>query len=342
MDDTTFCLHTNGEKEGNAMRYIDLHCDTLMRAWLYRKRDIYKFPRAMTDVQRLLQGNCLVQFFAIFMLPVSMKRFMGPFFPDDRRYIEACFEIFHRTVREHSDEIAVAMSYEDICMNRGANKLSGMLTLEDGRAVDGDLEKLEQFYAQGVRLISLTWNAPNCFGFPNSANPQDMRLGLTSFGKEAVDCMNKLGMLVDVSHLSDGGFWDVAALSKKPFVASHSNCRSLAPHPRNLTDEMIRAVAQSGGVIGLNFGPEFLTADAKNKVSTAQQIALHACHLAKHGGIECVALGTDFDGIGGQLEIHGPQQMELLFDALRKQGFSEDAVEQIACKNVLRVIRDVL
>ena len=170
-----------------------------------------------------------------------------------------------------------------------------------------------------------------------------MSRGLTGFGKEAVRYMQELGILVDVSHLSDGGFWNVAEASRRsgvPFVASHSNCRALAPATRNLTDAMIRELAECGGVAGLNLEPTFLNVDETDRVSRIERICDHAMHLIDRGGIECVGLGTDFDGISGEFEISDCTKLPLLFDALRKRGLSEDAVEQIAYQNTARVIRD--
>ena len=131
-------------------------------------------------------------------------------------------------------------------------------------------------------------------------------------------------------------------VSKAPVIASHSNCRSLSPHPRNMTDEMIKTLANKGGVAGLNFCPTFLNADINCEVSTAELIAKHAKYMANCGGIETVAIGTDFDGIRGKLEVGSPDKMQLLWDELNKQGFSESDIELIAYKNAERIIKDVL
>lgn len=208
--------------------------------------------------------------------------------------------------------------------------------------MDGRMENLDRFYGMGIRLISLTWNAPNCFGAPNGSTG-----GLTPFGREAVSHMNRLGMLVDVSHLSDRGFSEVAELCKregKPFVASHSNCRALTLHSRNLTDEMIRAVADCGGVIGVNFGPEFLEQGQPRfrRESRGAAIAAHLRHMIRVGGVGCAAIGTDFDGISGRLEIGSAERMPLLFEALEREGFTQDETEGIAFRNVERVLREVL
>ena len=323
------------------MPYIDLHCDTLMKAWMGRKKDI-SAPGGHISLDGLQRGECKAQFFAIFMLPISIKKVLGPMFPKDEAYIQKCLQIFWTTLERYPDKIAQAGSASQIDANWNAGKISGILTLEDGRAVDGKLENLEQFYDQGIRLISLTWNHSNCFGFPNSSNPSVMEKGLTDFGKDAVVRMNELGVMVDVSHLSDGGFWDVAELSQKPFVASHSNCRSLNPHTRSLTDDMIRALTDKGGVMGVNFGPEFLTPDLKSKESRIENIVAQLRHMVNIGGEDCAAIGTDFDGIHGSLEISSPEKMQLLFQAMENSGFTAEQIEKIAHRNAERVIREVL
>lgn len=326
--------------------FIDLHCDTLMKAWLRRKKDIVSFPKTRVDVERLQTGGCMAQFFAIFLPPLGLKKYMGPFFPKDEAYITALHRIFTTTVERSGGRLAFAKSAADVEAGRAAGVVSGLLTLEDGRTVDGRMENLERFYQMGIRLISLTWNNPNCFGFPSAYDPGEMARGLTDFGKDAVRRMNELGMLVDVSHLSDGGFWDVASVSRAPFVASHSNSRALSPHKRNLTDDMIRAIGNAGGVAGLNFGPEFLSATPKDKESRRQgtlaQLAQQARHMANVGGMGCVAIGTDFDGNPGTFPVEGPDKMQQLFEYLQKEGFTQDEVEQIACGNALRVMKDVL
>ena len=248
-------------------------------------------------------------------------------------------------MRECSDYVAPARNYAELSGNRAAGKLSAFLTIENGFLVRGKFENIKKVYDMGVRLITLTWNDPNCFGFCHSANPEEMKRGLTDFGKEGVEYMQELGMLVDVSHLSDGGFWDVAELSKragKPFVASHSNCRALCPATRNLTNEMIHALADCGGVAGLNFEPSFLNADCADKLSRVTRMCDHVIHLIDKGGIECVGIGTDFDGIRGEFEIADCTDMDLLFAALHLRGLSDDAIEKIAYGNVARVVKEAL
>ena len=154
--------------------------------------------------------------------------------------------------------------------------------------------------------------------------------------------MNNTGIIIDVSHLSDGGFWNVAELSKKPFVASHSNCRAISPNTRNLTDDMIRAIAEKGGVIGLNFSADFLNPDMSHEFSSIENLFLHAKHIIDVGGIESIGIGSDFDGITCKLEVPSCDKMPLLFEAFEKRGISHASLEYLAYKNVERVIKDCL
>lgn len=171
------------------------------------------------------------------------------------------------------DEIAIAYSFDELIANRDNGKMSAVLTVEEGGILNGKMEYLDELYHQGIRLITLTWNYENCIGFPNSREPELMNRGLKPFGMEVVRHMNELGMIIDVSHLSDGGFWDVAAHSTKPFLASHSNARTLCKHPRNLTDEMIKALAEKGGVRIYNMKEElegvFAVLKDKNRFQSA-------------------------------------------------------------------------
>ena len=154
--------------------------------------------------------------------------------------------------------------------------------------------------------------------------------------------MNELGMIVDVSHLSDEGFYDVAAVSEKPFIASHSNARALAGCSRNLSDDMIRLLAEQGGVTGLNFAPGFLEEDFYSKESRIERMTAHANYIVNCGGEEVLALGSDLDGVGGRLEIPSPDKMDLLWEGLKKAGLTERQIELAARKNAERVIGEIM
>ena len=169
----------------------------------------------------------------------------------------------------------------------------------------------------------------------------DNTQGLTKKGFAFIERMEELGMIIDVSHLSDKGFWDIAKNTKRPFVASHSNARSLCGHYRNLTDDMIRAIADRGGVMGLNFYGNFLneTNDSNSKVSL---IAAHARHIINVGGSECIGLGSDFDGIDGTLEIQDCSQMQKLVEEFERQHFTNEEIENILYRNVMKVYQEML
>ena len=320
--------------------YIDMHCDTLMRAYVNKESDMFNLPELMLDVKRLTKSGASAQFFAVFMLPESMRGKMKDAFPEDVDYIKALLAIYEKTLTECGDSIGRCVEFNDYLDNKKAGRVNALLSVEDGRAVDGDMGRLKWLRSKGVRMMAPLWNYSNCFGFPNSDDFSIMQKGLTAFGKEAVEEMNKIGMIIDVSHLSDGGFWDVATLSKKPFVASHSNCRALSPHRRNLTDEMIRALADKGGVMGLNFYGPFLNSDISCMESRIPQMLAHLKHMMKVGGSDLPAIGTDFDGMEGSFEISDCSKMHLLFETMEQNGFTCEQIEKIAYKNVERVIKE--
>jgi len=326
------------------MRYIDMHCDTLGSALAQKTKTFLELDHTMVDGLRLQQAEAGAQFFAMFLPQRNDPDWFGlEEMPPAEALMRKMYDIFRHTMEQCSDRFAAAHNAEELKQNQDAGKISAFLTIENGSLIDGKMDKIREIYDLGVRLVTLTWNDDNCLGHCHSQKPEEMSRGLTGFGKEAVRYMQELGILVDVSHLSDGGFRDVAEASRRsgvPFVASHSNCRALAPATRNLTDAMIRELAECGGVAGLNLEPTFLNEDEMDKVSRIERICDHAMHLIDRGGIECVGLGTDFDGISGEFEISDCTKLPLLFDALRKRGLSEDAVEQIAYQNTARVIRD--
>ena len=321
-------------------KYIDFHCDTLSVAARNGAKDIYSLPDQRIDIERLDRAGAGAQFFALFF-PEYNDDFIKKYVSDEG-YFELLYKVFTDSMDKHGDRVRLAGNYDDLASNYDDGILSAFITFEDGRIIDGKMENLRKYYDKGIRLITLTWNFENCFGYPNSDDPGIMSKGLKPFGIEAVEEMNRLGILVDVSHLSDGGFYDVAEYSKKPFIASHSNCRSLSPHQRNLTDDMIRVLAEHGGVAGLNFAGDFLNEDTDDIHSRVDRMTAHILHMVKTGGEDLPAIGTDFDGINSILEIDGPEKMYILFDSLKKAGLSERQIDKVAFGNAQRIIKDVL
>lgn len=327
------------------MGYIDLHCDTLMLfARPDHTGDLRRNDRQV-DLDKLARGGAYAQFFAIFMVPEPFYAHLHMEPLADDVYYERLYEAFRQEFIDGTAEGAAARfaeNYEQYTANREAGRLSAFLTIEDGRLLDGNLDTLDQWYRQGVRLITLTWNYENSIGYPQSSDHELMQHGLKPFGVETVQRMNELGMIVDVSHLSDGGFWDVVKYSNKPFVASHSNSRVLSPHPRNLTDEMIRALGNKGGLAGLNFGGNFLNEQISDDRSTLQQMVRHIHHMVNVGGVDSVALGSDFDGVPRNLEIDDASQVPLLAERLQQHGFHPSDIDKIMFGNVERLIRETL
>lgn len=309
------------------MNLIDLHCDTVLR--LMEDGNLKENSYGV-DIAKLRSGSSLAQFFALF---VDLAETRDPLLTClnmlDRFYIE---------IEQNKDEIAVATSSKDLLRNQQAGKISAFLTIEEGGVIKGQMAQLRNFYRLGVRLVTLTWNYPNEIGFPNIDGTYQTK-GLTAFGREVVEEMNRLGMLIDVSHLSDGGFYDVAHLSQKPFIASHSNARSITGHYRNLTDDMIRLLAVKGGVMGINFARDFL---GSPQISRVEDMVTHIRHIRKIGGIDAIAVGSDLDGIEPELEISHVGEMGKLRQGLEQGGFNETEIEKIFCLNAKRVITDTL
>jgi membrane dipeptidase len=257
--------------------------------------------------------------------------------PDE--YFYACLDVYRRELEANSDLISPILSFDDFSINANNGKMSAILTIEDGVIVYDSLAKLKELFDLGVRLISLTWNFENCFGFPQSTDPELMKLGLKPFGIEAVRCMNELGIIVDVSHLSEGGFDDVAMHAKKPFTASHSCARALCNVSRNLTDRQLKVLGDKGGICGVNFAPQFLIEGATS--AGIDDVVRHIRHIPDVAGVEAVAFGSDFDGFNGEIDFNSCDGMPLIVDAL-SEIFSHKDLEKICNGNALRLFGDTL
>ena len=312
---------------------IDLHCDTILECHLSGgKRELYKSDLCV-DIEKMKKAGTLAQVFALY---IDMKGSENP--------MQTCMDmldLFYNELNKNKDTVAFAACYEDIEKNQRAGKMSAMLSIEEGAAINGSIANLRNFYRLGVRLMTLLWNYPNQIGYPNFQFEHKDK-GLTEFGIEVVEEMNKLGMLIDVSHLSDKGFDDVARLSKQPFVASHSNSRVCTMHDRNLTDDMIKILAEKGGIMGLNIESFFLNEKEPTAISTVGDMVRHLKHIKNIGGIDVMAIGTDFDGTMHTSEIAHIGEMEKLSAALKVNQFTQEEIDKIYYKNALRIIKEVL
>ena len=326
------------------MRYIDFHCDTLSRLLPRNPGDPEQALRKNylhIDAERLHAAGYAAQFFAMF-LPAALT-------PDTLERCLQMVDVFQRSLEDCSDLIAFAGNARDLDANLAAGRVSAFLTIEDSGIIHGDPALLRVFHSLGLRLITLTWNFDNNVGSPNST-PEQSAKGLTAHGVDFLRECERLGIIVDVSHLSDAGFWDVAKHSTVPFVASHSDSRAVTSHSRNLTDEMLKALAEKGGVSGLNYWGGLVRprggdmyAKFATEVCTVDDLAAHARHMADVAGEDVVALGSDFDGIGSWPEgLDGCQKIGLVTDALRRAGFTERQIDKITFGNAYRVISEVM
>jgi membrane dipeptidase len=224
-----------------------------------------------------------------------------------------------------------------------AGEVTAIVHLEGAEAISPDLSDLERWYERGLRSVGIAWSRPNAFGegvpfrFPSSP---DTGPGLTAAGFELVRACNRLGVLVDLSHLNEAGFWDVAGTTDAPLVATHSNAHALCPSSRNLTDRQLDAIGGSGGVVGVNFAVTFLRADGRQlpDETPLAEIVRHVDYLAERMGIDHVAFGSDFDGAVVPSELAGAGDLPKLVDTLRERGYDDDALAKITHRNWLRVL----
>ena len=321
------------------MRWIDMHCDTVSEA-LKRGENIER-NNLCADVERLLQSGARAQFFACFVNAAEYG-YGKKSIPESRVWDEAyrkALEMMESVQKAESGRLRIAVKPEHIC--RDGDTLSGILAVEEGGILNGRPERLDELYDRGVRLLTLTWTYRNCIGSPNSREQAVMEQGLSRFGFCVLEQMNSLGMIIDVSHLSDAGFRDCIAHSSAPVVASHSNARALCRHPRNLSDRMLRVLGEKGGVAGVNFYSPFLRERGKAELS---DIARHIRRMVRFAGEEGVALGSDFDGFAPAdcpAGLSGVTDMEKIWAALEKEGFTQRQIEMIAWDNAKRIINDV-
>ena len=323
------------------MKIADMHGDTIFQMMDNRKNGIdceLAKNQMHLDIEKMQQADYLVQSFALF---VELSKC-----PDPYEEAMAEYKVFLEEMEKNKDKISQVFKYEDILENEKQGKLSALLTLEEGEVCKGEIKKLEEFYSYGARMMALTWNYDNSLSTANvnkkalERNYSGNRAGLTETGIEFVERMEELGMIPDVSHMSDAGIEDMLQVAKKPFVASHSNARALCGHSRNLTDDFLKRMGEKGCVIGTNFCSSFLKENAS--FSKNEWIIDHILYMVNVAGIESVGFGTDFDGIECGLEIENCSNMQVFAQLLKKRGMSEDQIERIFYKNIMRLYKELL
>ena len=352
---------------------IDTHNDTMQRVLIEGVDLGQRLPDGMVDFPRLREGGMHAPFFALWV---------PAYYPGSeavRRTLDLR-DAAQRVFDQYPDQVEQATSARDIVRITGQKKIAAVLAIEGGHQIDNDLAVLRMYRRMGIMAMTLTHFRNN--DWADSSTDKPAHNGLTDFGKQVVREMNAIGMIVDVSHVSDKTFYDALAVSTKPVIATHSSCFVYSDVPRNMKDDMFRALAKNGGVVGVNFGSSFLSqkdADELKKMITqhnaiepnllgaeldafaaqdhAESGEVHAkvgnatvedaaeCidHIVKLAGIDHVGIGSDFDGISNVPQgLEDVSKMPNLTAALLKRGYKEDDIKKIMGENYLRVVRDVV
>lgn len=376
--DTEEALIKKADKIHKAILTVDTHCDTPMRLTRSDFDLGVRNDDGCVDFPRMREGGLDAEFFAVFIG-------QGPRTEEDhlRVYNRALsiFDAIHANVEKNSDQAEIALTVEDAYRLESQGKIAAFIGLENGYPIGNDLSRVEEFYNLGARYITLSHSSNNdiCDSSTDSKGPEHN--GLSGFGEEVVVEMNRLGMMIDVSHISDESFYDVLESSKAPVIASHSSCRALCESPRNLSDEMILALKENGGVIQIcilsNYlrqpepNPEldsmlieirekynnfedltkeeydkarneyYTTRNKYRKYATVADAVDHIDHVIQIAGIDYVGIGTDFDGGGGIENVMDVSQMKNLTIEMLRRGYSRKELEKIWGGNVMRVLREV-
>lgn len=315
------------------MHVIDAHCDTLL-AMLHKKQS----PQFSYELVGSL-GIPYLQFFAMFCPPSILKESDG--FDKSKNMLEEMMQIYKGMIEESLYKpVTCKRDILDFTQTKESinPSLYSLLSIEGAYLSKGDISYIDYLYDQDVRCLSFTWNPSN--EFAQGAN-EESKKGLSALGFKAVKRCNELGILLDVSHANDQTFYDIASISTKPFVATHSNSRYICAHRRNLSDDMLITLAHSDGVIGINYFDDFLVEKEKYKKAGVDDIIRHIEYIASVVGVRHIGLGSDFDGIE-RSAIGDVTQVPLIINALLKFNYKEEDVKCICSKNMIRVLSEVL
>lgn len=313
---------------------IDTHCDTLGHLLPQSRRQPSRklgerSEQGHIDLPRMIDGGITCQTFAMYTGRMAVQ-------PDALLTAMRMVDVFYNEIEEN-DEIVSVITSNEIIAAKDAGKVSGLLSIEGAEPLMGDIGLLRVFHMLGVRMLSFAWNWRTPFA--DGLNARRSESKLPNLGVQALAEMDRLGMVFDVSHLCDSNFWDVVEVVKGPFIASHSNCRDVCDHARNLTDDMIRALSDKEGVMGMNFAPAFVD---KEK-ATVERVVDHMDHIVKIVGPDHVGLGSDFDGISSTpLGLEDVSKMPNITRELVKRDYSNEDILKILGGNHLRVFKEVI
>ena len=307
----------------NSFKIVDSHCDTLLKI-NSGETNFFTKGSSRVDLPKIIDGGVFIQFMAVYVHQhykpgLSLKRslelintFLG--IVNDPRFIHI----------KNKEDLKHLLSNE--------KKIGLLLSLEGADPIES-IAVLDIFFHLGMRCIGITWNQRNML-----ADGCNETGGLTHFGKEVINKMSELGILCDVSHLSQASFSDVIKVTKKPIIASHSNCHALCPHPRNLTDSQIKELAQTGGVMSITFYPDFIGLNRN-----LDSIVKHIAHVGELVGIEHVGIGSDFDGAEFSIpNLENSSKLANLVKELKTSGFHKQEIEKILGNNIINLLKNTL
>lgn len=342
------------------MHSFDGHNDVLLRLWKQGGDGAAAFlngeERGQLDLPRAEKGGMVGGLYAIFVPSITKQDRSEPMAtvpydvplpppPELTHAQRATLEmasIFFRIAERSEGRVRPARSVADIRAAKAEGAHAPVLHIEGCEALDPDLKFLDVLYAAGLRSLGPVWSRPNIFGhgvpfrFPSSPDTGD---GLTDLGKALIKRCNEMRVMIDLSHLNEKGFWDVAKLSDAPLVASHSNAHAISQSARNLTDEQLAAVRESGGLVGVNYAVSFLRPDGGRKADTPLDVVVdHMAYLVDKLGEDGVGLGSDFDGALIPKGIGTVAGLPNLVAAMRARQFGEPLIEKICFENWMRVL----
>ncbi len=338
------------------MKIFDGHNDMLTQ--LYRSKDVNGFATGLSghiDKPKLRAGGMVGGFFAIWVpsqgdiaaLTAEMRKDAYDLPLPPRIALEEAQEVAleqagYLVDLQSSGELSICTTTEQIRACADAGTPAAILHLEGAEPIDPDFEMLDRLYDMGLRSLGPVWSRPTDFGegvpFRYPSSP-DTGAGLTPLGVKLIERCNAKGIAIDLSHITEAGFWDVAKVSQAPLISTHSNAHALCPHSRNLTDDQLRAIAETGGVVGLNFATAMLRADGKMLPEVGLGVMLaHLDHMMAQAGVDCVALGSDFDGAVVPAGIGDASGLPHLVEAMERHGYSSDMIEKICFENWMRLL----
>ncbi|MBN2334332.1 dipeptidase [Candidatus Bathyarchaeota archaeon] len=287
------------------------------------------------DIPRIMEGGVDCLLFAMYVSPLHTARL--------RRLVQM-LDTFAAEVDQNQDRIAVATNHREIMKTIKDGKIAAVITVEGGEPLEGSIEALRTIYRLGVRSLTLTHFPRNELGDGSGA---DSGSHLTEFGGEVVSEMNRLGMLVDISHLNETGFWDVIERSSDPVIATHSNCKALCSHHRNLKDDQIKALAEKGGVMNLSFCGGFIKDGVGFDPEAVKKVTIHDWldhldHAVELVGASHVGIGSDLDGGCGFPGLDNITRFPSLTEGMVSRGYSDDDIRKILGANDLKLFKKVL